>query len=154
MHMHTNSLGYSSPPVSLNFLLWSFVSWSAWALRGSHFLCPATLINSFYSWIRQYSPCPFYQTRWTELCMILLAQEHIPRCLLDVLHSSDVSEAEVLSYGQQLASAMTYLHQKDILHCDLAARNISFLPFPLHVLCVLGKEKIKSKSLRNHMGIM
>ena len=47
--------------------------------------------------------------------------------LLDVLHSSEVSETEVVNYAKQVAAAMHYLHHKlDVLHCDLAARNISF----------------------------
>ena len=54
-------------------------------------------------------------------------QEHVSRRLLDVLHSSEVSETEVVSYAKQVAAAMHYLHHKlDVLHCDLAARNISF----------------------------
>ena len=52
-------------------------------------------------------------------------QEHVPHRLLDVLYSKDISEPDVLRYGRQLASAMQYLHQKEILHCSLAAKNIS-----------------------------
>ena len=54
-------------------------------------------------------------------------QEHVSQRLLDVLHSSEVSETEVVNYAKQVAAAMHYLHHKlDVLHCDLAARNISF----------------------------
>ena len=56
------------------------------------------------------------------------------RRLLDVLHSSEPSEIEVVNYAKQVAAAMDYLHHKlEVLHCDLAARNISFpkLEFPL-----------------------
>ena len=53
-------------------------------------------------------------------------QEHVSQRLLDVLHSSEVSETEVVNYARQVAAAMHYLHHKlDVLHCDLAARNIS-----------------------------
>lgn len=53
-------------------------------------------------------------------------QEHVSRRLLDVLHSSEVSETEVVDYAKQVAAAMHYLHHKlEVLHCDLAAKNIS-----------------------------
>lgn len=60
-------------------------------------------------------------------CTHTHTQEHIPQCLLDVLHRSELPELEVVSYAKQAAAAMIYLHQHNILHCDLAARNISFL---------------------------
>lgn len=52
-------------------------------------------------------------------------QEHVSECLLDVLHCQELSEAVLLGYATQTASAMYYLHQHNVLHCDLAARNIS-----------------------------
>lgn len=45
--------------------------------------------------------------------------------MLDVLHRNELSDSEVLRHVTQVATGMEYLHSQDILHCDLAARNIS-----------------------------
>lgn len=50
-------------------------------------------------------------------------------CFLDSLHDGAASSpGEQLEYAFQVAAGMDYLHQNNVLHCDLAARNISSLP--------------------------
>lgn len=47
--------------------------------------------------------------------------------MLVVLHNQkELGEDEILRYISQVTEGMEYVHQQSILHCDLAARNISF----------------------------
>jgi len=55
--------------------------------------------------------------------------------MLVVLHQKELSDDEELRYISQVSEGMEYLHQQSVLHCDLAARNIS-LNFVS--LCMLG----------------
>ena len=61
--------------------------------------------------------------------------------MLSVLHQRELSKEEVLHYVSQVSEGMSYLHQQSVLHCDLAARNISFFPslfFLLGFLVTVG----------------
>ena len=47
-------------------------------------------------------------------------------CFLNSLRAQAASTpGEQLEYAFQVAAGMDYLHQRGVLHCDLAARNIS-----------------------------
>ena len=46
--------------------------------------------------------------------------------MLGLLHHGELCDVEVFRYARQVAIGVEYLHSKNILHCDLAARNISF----------------------------
>ncbi len=63
-------------------------------------------------------------------------QEHVSECLLDVLHRQELTEVVMLGYAAQAAAAMYYLHQCNVLHCDLAARNISSHTHCPHTLTI------------------
>ena len=45
--------------------------------------------------------------------------------MLDILHRGELSDADIVMYARQTACGMDYLHSQNVLHCDLAARNIS-----------------------------
>ena len=47
--------------------------------------------------------------------------------MLNFLHQGELCDVEVFRYSRQVAMGMEYLHSQAILHCDLAARNISSL---------------------------
>lgn len=48
-------------------------------------------------------------------------------CYLDLLREGALSQREILDHITQVAAGVEYLHHLDILHCDIAARNISTL---------------------------
>lgn len=73
-----------------------------------------------------------------------LVLEHLPYSMLDRLHSSDLSEGQVLSFVKQVSVGMEYLHSVDTLHCDLAARNISFHLFIFFFFFILRPWKVDS----------
>ena len=82
--------------------------------------------SSTYSTIHTIHYTLYYVTCMSHTHTHTQLKEHMSQRLLDVLHSTDLSEIDVVNYAQQVASAMHYLHHKlSILHCDLAARNIS-----------------------------
>jgi len=58
--------------------------------------------------------------------VIILLQELMKENMLSVLHQKELGKEEVLHYVSQVSEGMNYLHQQSVLHCDLAARNISF----------------------------
>ena len=47
--------------------------------------------------------------------------------MLHLLHQGELCDVEIFRYARQVAMGMEYIHSKKILHCDLAARNISYL---------------------------
>jgi len=65
--------------------------------------------------------------------------------MLSVLHQRELSKEEVLHYVSQVSEGMNYLHRQSVLHCDLAARNISF--FPLHIFIVKVSGYSRSQPL-------
>jgi len=78
------------------------------------------------------SSCPnandsMWPVPWFTIASSLppLPQEFVPQCLLGVLHRGELADPEVVSYARQTAAALDYLHSQDVIHCDLAARNIS-----------------------------
>jgi serine/threonine protein kinase len=50
--------------------------------------------------------------------------ELLPHSMLNLLHHGELCDVEVFRYARQVATGMEYLHSQDILHCDLAARNL------------------------------
>ena len=46
--------------------------------------------------------------------------------MLSLLHHGELCDVEIFRYARQVAMGMEYLHSQNILHCDLAARNISY----------------------------
>ena len=58
---------------------------------------------------------------------IIIIQELLPHSMLSFLHNGELCDVEVFRYSRQVAMGMEYLHSQGILHCDLAARNISYL---------------------------
>ena len=64
-------------------------------------------------------------------------QEFVPQCLLGVLHRGELADPEVVRYARQTAAALDYLHSQDVIHCDLAARNISSATFCFPLDCSL-----------------
>lgn len=56
-----------------------------------------------------------------------LVMEYAGQSLLELLHRGEWGEKEVVGCAKLVASAMLYLHSLNFLHCDLAARNISFV---------------------------
>ena len=47
-------------------------------------------------------------------------------CYLEVLREETLTTKEILDGMTQVAAGVEYLHHIGIIHCDLAARNISF----------------------------
>ena len=62
---------------------------------------------------------------WLHYCVLFL-QDYVPSCMLDVLHRGELLDVDVVKYARQVAFAVEYLHSQNVLHCDLAARNISY----------------------------
>jgi len=60
------------------------------------------------------------------VAFVTFFQEYVPSCMLDVLHHGELQDADVVKYACQVARGVEYLHSQNVLHCDLAARNISY----------------------------
>ena len=56
--------------------------------------------------------------------------------ILELLQQTNLSNKEILDRVVQVAAGMEHLHYKDIIHCDLAARNISSLLHYKYILYV------------------
>ena len=54
--------------------------------------------------------------------------EKMSGCFLDLLRESILSYKDILDKVMQVAAGMEYIHFQNILHCDLAARNVLISP--------------------------
>jgi serine/threonine protein kinase len=48
-------------------------------------------------------------------------------CYLDLLREGSLSPKDILNHITQVVAGVEYLHHLDIIHCDIAARNVSTL---------------------------
>lgn len=65
-------------------------------------------------------------------------------CLVDMLREETLLQKEVLDRAMQVAAGMEYVHHHDILHCDLAARNVLVSPSGILKICDFGLARYDS----------
>ena len=59
--------------------------------------------------------------------------------MLDVLHREGLRKERVWGYLNQAVQGMEYIHSQGILHCNLAARNISSTHYIHRVIMCAAK---------------
>eukprot|EP00051_Salpingoeca_urceolata_P011811 m.146758 g.146758 ORF g.146758 m.146758 type:complete len:680 (+) comp17264_c2_seq2:203-2242(+) len=83
------------------------------------FVREADIMRRFHHANVMVSLCVLLRTQPRQIVLPLMESN-----LLDMLRSDPLNTPQQVAYGLQLASGLAYIHSQEVVHCDLAARNV------------------------------